>query len=248
MAERKSRRPHAGSQATGVDPAGGTKRRRKKNAEATAGTEVPAAAPADDRAPRQPREPRPRRRAGGDEGHEPRSDRDGHRKSGAARAPRRDEGHDGQDAHDAHDGRDGHLEAHRDVQGREGRGGHDGHAEDEKDEKDDKDEDKDEAAGGDELTDLDLGPADAPVEIVDSDEVVELGDDAAEAMEVEHDEVSAPVPAGRGSLAKRDPMAVYMRETRRYPLLTPDEEHDLATRLVEHGDTQAARKLIEANL
>src|SRR4029434_7917834 len=54
--------------------------------------------------------------------------------------------------------------------------------------------------------------------------------------------------AQRGSLAKRDPMAVYLRETRRYPLLTPEEERDLATRLVEHGDTQAARKLIEANL
>jgi RNA polymerase sigma-32 factor len=51
-----------------------------------------------------------------------------------------------------------------------------------------------------------------------------------------------------GSLAKRDPMAAYMREVRRYPLLTPDEEKSLATRLVEHGDTQAARKLIEANL
>ena len=51
-----------------------------------------------------------------------------------------------------------------------------------------------------------------------------------------------------GSLARRDPLAVYMSETRRYPLLTPDEEKALATRLVEHGDTSAARKLIEANL
>jgi RNA polymerase sigma-32 factor len=39
-----------------------------------------------------------------------------------------------------------------------------------------------------------------------------------------------------------------MSETRRYPLLTPEEEKALATRLVEHGDTNAARKLIEANL
>jgi RNA polymerase sigma-32 factor len=71
-------------------------------------------------------------------------------------------------------------------------------------------------------------------------------DDAAEVAEVAEDDTAAP-PA-RGSLARRDPMAVYMRETRRYPLLTPDEERALATRLVEHGDTQAARKLIEANL
>ena len=39
-----------------------------------------------------------------------------------------------------------------------------------------------------------------------------------------------------------------MAETRRYPLLTPEEEHALAVRLVEHGDTAAARELIEANL
>ena len=66
--------------------------------------------------------------------------------------------------------------------------------------------------------------------------------------DIADDDSAAPAPAARGSLAKRDPMAVYMRETRRYPLLTPDEERALATRLVEHGDTQAARKLIEANL
>ncbi len=51
-----------------------------------------------------------------------------------------------------------------------------------------------------------------------------------------------------GSLARRDPLSTYMSETRRYPLLTPDEEKALAVKLVEHGDTAAARKLIEANL
>jgi RNA polymerase sigma-32 factor len=51
-----------------------------------------------------------------------------------------------------------------------------------------------------------------------------------------------------GSLARRDPLGVYMQETRRFPLLTPAEEHDLAVRLHEHGDTVAARKMIEANL
>jgi RNA polymerase sigma-32 factor len=65
------------------------------------------------------------------------------------------------------------------------------------------------------------------------------------------DDPALPEPSGDGrggSLAKRDPMGAYMREVRRYPLLTPDEERALATRLVEHGDTVAARKLIEANL
>jgi len=63
------------------------------------------------------------------------------------------------------------------------------------------------------------------------------------------DDAEVVAPRERGSsLAKRDPMALYLRETRRYPLLTPEEERDLATRLVEHGDSKAARKLIEANL
>jgi len=57
-----------------------------------------------------------------------------------------------------------------------------------------------------------------------------------------------PVKREAGSLARRDPLSTYMSETRRYPLLTPEEEHALAVRLVEQGDTSAARKLIEANL
>src|SRR5262249_44303157 len=69
--------------------------------------------------------------------------------------------------------------------------------------------------------------------------------DMAAAAAIEPDEVldddaeAVPAEARGSSLAKRDPMAVYLRETRRYPLLTPDEERELATRLVEHGDSQA---------
>ena len=52
----------------------------------------------------------------------------------------------------------------------------------------------------------------------------------------------------RHRLVKRDPLTAYVQETRRYPLLDREEEHELAVRLVEDGDTDAARKLIEANL
>src|SRR5262249_57834030 len=71
-----------------------------------------------------------------------------------------------------------------------------------------------------------------------------VGDEHVE----EHADEEPERPVRGGSLARRDPLAAYMSETRRYPLLTPEEEHALAVRLVEHGDTQAARKLIEANL
>ncbi len=76
--------------------------------------------------------------------------------------------------------------------------------------------------------------------------VIDVGD---EAPDDDAPEPKAPAVRDRGgSLARRDPLALYMSETRRYPLLTPEEEKDLAVKLVEHGDTAAARRLIEANL
>ena len=51
-----------------------------------------------------------------------------------------------------------------------------------------------------------------------------------------------------GSVAKYDPMAAYMQEIRRVPLLSREAEHELAVQLVEDGDVDAARQLIEANL
>jgi RNA polymerase sigma-32 factor len=85
-------------------------------------------------------------------------------------------------------------------------------------------------------------------DLLNAAEAIDVGDEP----QPDHDDgprVPA-VPARRetGSLARRDPLSTYMSETRRYPLLTPAEEHDLAVRLVEHGETGAARKLIEANL
>jgi RNA polymerase sigma-32 factor len=87
-------------------------------------------------------------------------------------------------------------------------------------------------------TDLAAGPIDVGEETATEDGTSEPDDDVPR------------VPAKReaGSLARRDPLSTYMSETRRYPLLTPEEEHALAVKLVEHGDTSAARKLIEANL
>lgn len=49
-------------------------------------------------------------------------------------------------------------------------------------------------------------------------------------------------------LIKRDPLSAYIQETKRYPLLTREDEHELAVKLVEDEDSDAARRLIEANL
>ncbi|NJK33208.1 MAG: RNA polymerase factor sigma-32, partial [Deltaproteobacteria bacterium] len=49
-------------------------------------------------------------------------------------------------------------------------------------------------------------------------------------------------------LALRDPMAAYMAEVRRHPLLTREEELELALRWFEDDDQAAARKLVTSNL
>jgi RNA polymerase sigma-32 factor len=99
------------------------------------------------------------------------------------------------------------------------------------------------------------GEADAEAEAkpgeVDIDpDIVEAAAEISETENVDDlEEPPEPKASTRGgSLARRDPMSAYMSEVRRFPLLTPDEEKSLATQLVEHGDTSAARKLIEANL
>jgi len=53
----------------------------------------------------------------------------------------------------------------------------------------------------------------------------------------------APVPVGAG-----DPLAVYVREVNKTPLLTPKEERELAIRVFDHKDKEAYQKLVQANL
>ncbi len=60
--------------------------------------------------------------------------------------------------------------------------------------------------------------------------------------EREEEEVSPPVPADL-DLVQR-----YLREVRRYSLLTPEEEKILASRYHETGDREAGQRLITSNL
>ena len=50
------------------------------------------------------------------------------------------------------------------------------------------------------------------------------------------------------ALVPYDSLQRYLAEIRRYPLLTPEEEHQLAVRYKEHGDVEAAYRLVTANL
>lgn len=48
--------------------------------------------------------------------------------------------------------------------------------------------------------------------------------------------------------ASQSPLQAYLREINRYPLLTPEEEYDLAVQQFDHNDRDAAQRLITSNL
>mgnify|MGYP000367473183 FL=1 len=52
---------------------------------------------------------------------------------------------------------------------------------------------------------------------------------------------------GADGVSIDDPVKVYLKEIGRVPLLTPDEEVDLAVRIT-NGDEAAKKRLSEANL
>ncbi len=56
------------------------------------------------------------------------------------------------------------------------------------------------------------------------------------------------VKASEASIAHYDPMAAYLREVQRHPLLTPEATHDLAVRFVKDQDPRIAAQLVTANL
>ncbi|HET6374256.1 MAG TPA: sigma-70 family RNA polymerase sigma factor [Candidatus Polarisedimenticolia bacterium] len=53
---------------------------------------------------------------------------------------------------------------------------------------------------------------------------------------------------GAGALASTDTFRHYLGQVMRYPRLSREEEHDLAVRYREHGDPEAAYRLVTGNL
>ncbi len=65
-----------------------------------------------------------------------------------------------------------------------------------------------------------------------------------EAEDIEPESLEATETA----LVPQDPLQRYLAEIRRYPLLTPEEEHRIAVQYKEYGDLAAAYRLVTANL
>ncbi|MGH7962161.1 MAG: sigma-70 family RNA polymerase sigma factor, partial [Candidatus Binatia bacterium] len=79
------------------------------------------------------------------------------------------------------------------------------------------------------------------------------GDDLQDALpvETEHDESNPRTKKGLSAdtaLVPADSLQRYLAEIRRYSLLSPAEEHELAVRYKEHGDIEAAYRLVTGNL
>ena len=78
--------------------------------------------------------------------------------------------------------------------------------------------------------------------------------DVEQPEHIEDVEVSHELPAAKkadssgGSLARFDPMAAYLREIQRHPLLTPEQTHDLAVKFIKSQDAGAAAQLVTSNL
>ena len=101
----------------------------------------------------------------------------------------------------------------------------------------------------DENEEYELPDEEEPEEI-EADDDFEPGDDGDGDDEIGEapEDVFKLMPDKNNPPATRDPLQLYLREVNRFPMLKPDEEFELARRVQENGDQQAAFRLVSSHL
>lgn len=90
--------------------------------------------------------------------------------------------------------------------------------------------------------------------LADSAEDVDVELDASDheldplVLDDDHEGLPAPSTTRLPAVGPRDSLHLYLREVSRFPLLKPDEEHELALRVRDHNDADAAFRLVSSHL
>ncbi|MFK8137647.1 MAG: RNA polymerase factor sigma-32 [Bdellovibrionales bacterium] len=98
----------------------------------------------------------------------------------------------------------------------------------------------------DDIFDIEIDP-----ELVDTEsdeDFIARTSQSAEEIIGELDAETKALTTSSSSLTTGDPFMAYLQEVQRYPLLTKEQEYDLAVHYKETGDAKAAEKLITSNL
>ncbi len=103
-----------------------------------------------------------------------------------------------------------------------------------------------------EFADDDAAPAVIGVDEDDEDiGKVDWDEDEAPAARRAHSEAPASTelaPVSGAALSRIDPLALYMREVQRHPVLSPEEQQAIAKSFLETNDPELAAKLVTTNL
>ncbi|MFW6178035.1 MAG: sigma-70 factor domain-containing protein, partial [Desulfohalobiaceae bacterium] len=77
--------------------------------------------------------------------------------------------------------------------------------------------------------------------------VQDLGDSEQD-LHAPEKKLNLPLPTVGKESAQYNPLSLYLREVNRFPTLEENEEFDLARRIRDHGDQEAAFRLATSNL
>jgi RNA polymerase sigma-32 factor len=113
----------------------------------------------------------------------------------------------------------------------------------------DADEGEGELTGDGEAFEAEVLDSSSGEEDSDEGEAADADDERPEEADEDDGPTSTALARSSDAVSRFDPLAAYMREVQRHPLLSQDEQHELAVKYHEHPeDLAAAARLVTANL